>query len=654
MAIQVLPPQLANQIAAGEVVERPASVIKELVENSLDAGATRVDIDIDKGGSKLIRIRDNGGGIPKDELALALARHATSKVQTLEDLEAILSFGFRGEALASISSVSRLTLTSRTAEQAEAWQAYAEGSEVALKVMPAAHPVGTTIEVADLFFNTPARRRFLKSDKTEFTHIDEWLKRIALVRSDVHFSLTHNGKPVRQFRAASTEVQYLQRLGQVAGRAFADTAIKVDCRHDGMHLGGYLQSPVLNDTVECHYFYVNGRLVRDRLVNHAVRQAFAECGALEQGGFVLRLDVDPHQVDVNVHPAKHEVRFHQARYVHDFILQVLQSALSQMRDLPLTANAPKDGIGSFQHNDGEPESGQKAVAESHASYRAESAEYAEAFTLGGGQQSKSANFASASVRGAAPASAGLGQAASEHKGYGASSGQGSRYVRDHLAQPGFGDKSGRDRQIAAQRYGELLSTPASTIPLSQAQGFAAPGAERQSSLIPMPPLLDGQYWVVCEGDSLRLLSLTQVAKDLLRQELIGRLPTGLIGQPLLMPVSVQADSDWADILQSRDALLRKMGLELTIRYQQLIIKKVPPYLRDSQLARLIPELLAWIQHEPPADEALASWLAAQVSSFEAAPRLWQRLQALDTDAQQRILESARELPWRTWLDEHKH
>jgi DNA mismatch repair protein MutL len=653
MAIQVLPPQLANQIAAGEVVERPASVIKELVENSLDAGATRVDIDIDKGGSKLIRIRDNGGGIPKDELALALARHATSKVQTLEDLEAILSFGFRGEALASISSVSRLTLTSRTAEQAEAWQAYAEGSEVALKVMPAAHPVGTTIEVADLFFNTPARRRFLKSDKTEFTHIDEWLKRIALVRSDVHFSLTHNGKPVRQFRAASTEAQYLQRLGQVAGRAFADTAIKVDCRHDGMHLGGYLQSPALNDTVDCHYFYVNGRLVRDRLVNHAVRQAFAECGALEQGGFVLRLDVDPHQVDVNVHPAKHEVRFHQARYVHDFILQVLQSALSQMRDLPLTANVLKDDFGSAQHRDNEPEPA-RAVAESHPGYRTESAEDVEAFALGGCMQHPGAG--SHNLRGAAPASAGFGQAASERGGYGTSSGQGSRYVRDNFAQPGFGDKSSRDRQLAAQHYGELLSTPtgAAASPSVTASGMAANAAGQQLSVPSMPPLLDGQYWVLCEGASLKLLSLTRVAKELLQQELIGRLPTGLIGQPLLMPVSVQADADWADILQSRDALLRKMGLELAIRYQQLIIKKVPPYLRDSQLARLIPELLAWIQHEAPADEALAHWLAAQVSGFEAAPRLWQRLQALDTDAQQRILESAGELPWQTWLDEHKH
>lgn len=341
MGIQILPPQLANQIAAGEVVERPASVVKELVENSLDAGASRIDIEIDKGGSKLIKIRDNGSGIPKEELALALSRHATSKLHSLDDLEAILSFGFRGEALASISSVSRLTLTSRTAEQSEAWQAYAEGVEMAVKVMPAAHPVGSTIEVVDLFFNTPARRRFLKSDKTEFTHIDEWLKRIALVRGDIHFTLTHNGKTVRNYRPAMNEPQYLQRLTQVAGRPFADEALRVECQHDDLRLSGYLQSPWSTVLTDTHYFYVNGRLVRDRLVNHAVRQAFAQKAEVEQPGYVLMLDIDPHQVDVNVHPAKHEVRFHQSRYVHDYILQALQSALEEAGELRFEPHSPQ-------------------------------------------------------------------------------------------------------------------------------------------------------------------------------------------------------------------------------------------------------------------------------------------------------------------------
>ncbi|MGL5121217.1 MAG: DNA mismatch repair endonuclease MutL, partial [Plesiomonas shigelloides] len=211
MPIQILPPQLANQIAAGEVVERPSSVVKELVENSLDAGATRIEIDIEKGGARLIRIRDDGCGIDKEQLALALARHATSKISSLDDLEAIVSLGFRGEALASISSVSRLTLTSRTAAQSEAWQAYAEGRDMQVTVKPAAHPVGTTLEVLDLFFNTPARRKFLRTEKTELAHIDEVVRRIALARFDVSFILRHNGKVLRQYRAAANAEQRERR-----------------------------------------------------------------------------------------------------------------------------------------------------------------------------------------------------------------------------------------------------------------------------------------------------------------------------------------------------------------------------------------------------------------------------------------------------------
>ncbi len=207
MTIKILPARLANQIAAGEVVERPASVVKELVENSLDSGASRIDIDIEKGGTKLIRVRDNGQGIVKEELALALSRHATSKIHTLDDLEAIVSLGFRGEALASISSVSRLTLTSRPATQEQAWAAYSEGRDMAVKLQPTAHPIGTSVEVLDLFFNTPARRKFLRTEKTEFTHIDELLKRIALSRFDVTINVRHNGKMVRQYRAAKTAAQ---------------------------------------------------------------------------------------------------------------------------------------------------------------------------------------------------------------------------------------------------------------------------------------------------------------------------------------------------------------------------------------------------------------------------------------------------------------
>jgi DNA mismatch repair protein MutL len=331
MAIQILSPQLANQIAAGEVVERPASVVKELVENSLDAGATSITIDIEKGGSKLIRIRDDGCGIAKDELELALCRHATSKIHQLSDLEQILSLGFRGEALASISSVSRLTLTSRPAEQESAWQAIAEGREMQVQLRPAAHPVGSSIEVLDLFFNTPARRRFLRSDKTEFSHIDELVKRLALSRYDVNWTLTHNGQTIRQLKAATDRPAQEKRLAQLCGRGFIESALYVESQYDDMRLWGWVQlAHACQAQSTCQFSYVNGRMMRDKLLNHAIRQAYGDVlmpGA--QPAFVLYLELDPHQLDVNVHPAKHEVRFHQARLVHDFVVSALAQVCQQ-------------------------------------------------------------------------------------------------------------------------------------------------------------------------------------------------------------------------------------------------------------------------------------------------------------------------------------
>lgn len=334
MTIAILPARLANQIAAGEVVERPASVIKELIENSLDAGATNINIEVEKGGIKKIRISDNGRGIIKDELTLALSRHATSKIKDLSDLEAIDSLGFRGEALASISSVARLTLTSKPNAQATAWQAIAEGRDMQVTVKPAAHPDGTTIEVLDLFFNTPARRKFLRTEKTEFNHIDEVVRRIALARFDVSFTLTHNGKLVRQYRLATTKAHYTKRVAMVCGQKFIDHAIEVDCQHDNMHLWGWLAKPsFLRSQNDLCYSYVNGRMMRDKLINHAIRQAYADLLPNDTyPAFVLFLSLDHSEVDVNVHPAKHEVRFHQSRYVHDFIFSIchksLQSQLS--------------------------------------------------------------------------------------------------------------------------------------------------------------------------------------------------------------------------------------------------------------------------------------------------------------------------------------
>ncbi|HHF6547597.1 TPA: DNA mismatch repair endonuclease MutL [Haemophilus influenzae] len=335
MPIKILSPQLANQIAAGEVVERPASVVKELVENSLDAGANKIQIDIENGGANLIRIRDNGCGIPKEELSLALARHATSKIADLDDLEAILSLGFRGEALASISSVSRLTLTSRTEEQTEAWQVYAQGRDMETTIKPASHPVGTTVEVANLFFNTPARRKFLRTDKTEFAHIDEVIRRIALTKFNTAFTLTHNGKIIRQYRPAEELNQQLKRVAAICGDDFVKNALRIDWKHDDLHLSGWVATPNFSRTQnDLSYCYINGRMVRDKVISHAIRQAYAQYLPTDvYPAFVLFIDLNPHDVDVNVHPTKHEVRFHQQRLIHDFIYEGISYALNNQEQL---------------------------------------------------------------------------------------------------------------------------------------------------------------------------------------------------------------------------------------------------------------------------------------------------------------------------------
>lgn len=627
IGIQILPPQLANQIAAGEVVERPASVVKELVENSLDAGATRIDIEIDKGGSKLIKIRDNGSGIPKNELALALSRHATSKLHTLDDLEAILSFGFRGEALASISSVSRLTLTSRTFEQTEAWQAHTEGADMAVKVMPAAHPVGSTIEVVDLFFNTPARRRFLKSDKTEFTHIDEWLKRIALVRGDIHFTLTHNGKMVRNYRPAMNEPQYLQRLTQVAGRQFADEALHVECQHDDLRLSGYLQSPWSSVLTDTHYFYVNGRLVRDRLVNHAVRQAFAKKAELEQPSYVLMLDIDPHQVDVNVHPAKHEVRFHQSRYVHDYILQALQSALEEAGELCFgdKSSQAEDNLSSMGSGTVPPalelQSPDSKIT--HSRVNTPTASRVETVLA----EPRAADIPRTGAGTAIHRNVFGSMAVPRETGSGASG-----EYRPRTEQPS---------KSAIASYGALLQTPSYSVQDKVYQ-----------PVLPMPAILDGHYWVMAESQSLSLLPIKSVALATRAQEIEAKLATGLIGQPLLMPVSVTADTLWQSLIDEHQTLIRQLGLELTIRYQQLIIKKVPPYLRDSPLAKVIPEWLQSLRFETPAVGALAMWLARHsLAGFVSAPEIWTAFCQLSEEQRLYIAKNAISLPWQSWLEE---
>lgn len=337
--IQKLTSQLANQIAAGEVVERPASVIKELIENSMDAGASKIDLEIVEGGARLIRVRDNGSGIHPDDLGLALSRHATSKIKHLDDLERIATLGFRGEALASISSVSRLLLTSAI-ENGRGFQVAAEGLEQHPTLTPAPHPQGTTIEVRDLFYNTPARKKFMRTEKTEFDHIDEVVKRIALSASTIQFTLTHNQKLIRHYRAAQSANEMEQRLKSLCGETFVEHALKIECDMADLKLSGWIALPTFaRAQADLQYFYVNGRMVRDKLVSHAIRQAYHDVMYGDRHpAFVLFLEISPDQVDVNVHPTKHEVRFRDSRSVHDFIRRRIQDALAQIR--PESSVAP--------------------------------------------------------------------------------------------------------------------------------------------------------------------------------------------------------------------------------------------------------------------------------------------------------------------------
>ncbi|ALX93065.1 DNA mismatch repair protein MutL [Serratia fonticola] len=583
MPIQVLPPQLANQIAAGEVVERPASVVKELVENSLDAGATRIDIDIERGGAKLIRIRDNGCGIAKADLALALARHATSKISTLDDLEAIVSLGFRGEALASISSVSRLMLTSRTAEQSEAWQAYAEGRDQAVTVKPAAHPVGSTLEVLDLFYNTPARRKFMRTEKTEFGHIDEVVRRIALARFDVAINLSHNGKLMRQYRAAKEESQHERRLASICGPAFLQHALAISWQHGDLSIRGWVADPQgARQLGEMQYCYVNSRMMRDRLINHAIRQAYQDQLKDDQlPAYVLYLEVDPHQVDVNVHPAKHEVRFHQARLVHDFIYQAVTTVLQQAGNVALP------------------------LAEESAAQEAPVWQPENRVAAGGNHFSQPAPQRERQP--AEPSAA-----------------------RERAPQPAYQAGAGYQKR-EGELYGKLLQAtpPADTVkqplfpPVNAVQETPLAGSQHSFGRVLMicPP----SYALVEQRQQLALLNLT-MAERWLRQAQLCPPEEGLRPQPLLIPIKLTLNKNEVAACVQHQALLVKMGLELQSDHGRVTLRAVPLPLRQQNLQKLIPELLGYLaEHQEMSPTVLSIWIASQLGSEH---EVWNSSQAI--------------------------
>ncbi|GAA5215634.1 DNA mismatch repair endonuclease MutL [Corallincola platygyrae] len=564
MPIQILPPRLANQIAAGEVVERPASVVKELLENSLDAGATRIQIDIAKGGHQLIKIRDNGTGVAKEELTLALSRHATSKVSTLDDLEAITSMGFRGEALASISSVARLSFTSRTADQTEAWCAKAEGREMEVQLSPASHPQGTTVEVADLFFNTPARRRFLRTEKTEFTHIDEVVKRIALARKDVAITLTHNGKPVRQFRSGDSEAAISKRLQTVFGPSFLEGAIEVESVHHDMHLRGWIARPdSCRITNDYQYCYVNGRVMRDKLINHAIRQAYDErLGSDLHPVFLLYFDIDPRQVDVNVHPAKHEVRFHQSRLVHDYIYQVLHQALatSMQPELEQPSEAiPDTGLAN---------STVPGVSSAEGHSVAVAASYQNSYEPAPLRASESQ-----------PATGTGGYSSS----YGASAGRGSHYGKPAVDS------------AAAAAYAELMHVPAEQRDVSSQieptpQNHEGSDSSNESDSRWLT-LVKPHYLLLQEGEQLWLSNASRLLQTAHQAAIDQMLEAEVVSQPLLLPVSLVLSDLQLQAVQSHEAGLDKLGIKVAVKGHKLILRQIPARFRDCPWTQLLPVIL---------------------------------------------------------------
>ncbi|MBF0257092.1 MAG: DNA mismatch repair endonuclease MutL, partial [Gammaproteobacteria bacterium] len=531
MPIKQLPDQLINQIAAGEVVERPSSVVKELVENSLDAGSRRIEVQIEQGGAKLIRVQDDGCGIPAAELSLALSRHATSKIASLSDLEGVLSMGFRGEALPSIASVSRLSLTSRAAGEDSAWQI-----DTGQPARPAALPQGTLIEVRDLFYNTPARRKFLKAEKTEFGHIETLLKRLALARPEVRFSLQHNGREVFSLAAADSEAERNRRLGLLLGKAFVDQVLSFEQAAAGLRLYGWLGLPTFSRSqADMQFFYVNGRMVRDKLLGHAVRQGYQD--VLYHGrhpAYVLFLEIDPAQVDVNVHPAKSEVRFRDGRLVHDFLFRSLHQVL--------------------------------------------------AATQAGAQAPASFADAPPSTQ-AAPASASGG------------SGFQPRYQQ---AMPLGVAESARQYQASLnwQRPLQEAQMPAPAAVLTGAsarQGEAEPDGATQAPLLGFAlAQLHGIYILAQNAAGLVLVDMHAAHERISYEQLKQRFDQENIAvQPLLVPETVHVSAAEADRCEAEAEFLAQLGVQVDrIGKESLVVRALPALLRGADAAQLLRDLLA--------------------------------------------------------------
>jgi DNA mismatch repair protein MutL len=571
--IHLLSPRLANQIAAGEVVERPASVVKELLENAMDSGATRIDIDVESGGVKLIRVRDNGSGIAEEDLPLSLSRHATSKIEQLDDLEAVATLGFRGEALASISSVSRLAITSNISddisqsqeqgyqEQKHGWKAEAEGRDMAVNILPAPHPRGTTVEVRDLFFNTPARRKFLRTENTEYKRIDEILRKLALSHFDIDFTLRNNGKVVHNFRGASTQLEQERRVASICGKAFMESALYVDVEAAGLRLWGWVGLPTFSRSqADLQHFFVNGRSIRDKLVTHAVRQAYQD--VMYHGrhpAFVLYLELNAADVDVNVHPTKHEVRFRDSRTVHNFLFRSLHRAVADIRPGDDLSGHDSSEQGSSEHG---PSEATEHLNTPGATGRVEVS------------QLTSANQAS------------------------------SHQTPPHQTRMGLhtkaavGSASGNVAEGMAvyQSLHEPSQAPIHQTPQNQEGVITSAFCSDEE----IPPLgfaiaqLKGIYILAENALGLVLVDMHAAHERITYEQMKQAFDTnGIHSQPLLVPVTIAVSQSEADIGEEHQALFETLGFFLQrVGPESLMVRQVPAMLRDSDTEPLVRDVLS--------------------------------------------------------------
>lgn len=612
--IQILDPRLANQIAAGEVVERPASVVKELVENAIDAASTRIEVEIEAGGARLIKVRDDGSGIDEEDLPLSLSRHATSKITSLEELEGVASLGFRGEALASISSVSRLELVSNTSEDPRnGWRVVAEGRRMESRVSPAPHPRGTSVLVRDLFFNTPARRKFMRTEKTEFGHVEEAFRRQALSRFDIGWVLRHNQKTLHQLPLAQTEHERERRLKSLLGKDFIDHALTLDAQAGSLRLWGWVGLPTHSRAqTDQQYFFVNGRVVRDRLVAHAIRQAYRD--VLFNGRhpvFVLYLEVDPGVVDVNVHPTKHEVRFRDGRLVHDFLFSRLHRALGEARAGHLASN----GQDAHADLDVDPETGEIRQPDSQTSGQSNSRPGTSEPTEV--REPHQSSDAGQSTEGLAPVSSAAWQQQSMALHARREDGGGVTPDRVRAFMEGY-------RQLHPDHEQRLL-TPQSDGSrvggLAAGQALAERGTPQPRTMIGVaeasprpsmpeedatqsPPLgyavaqLHGIYIVAQNAQGMVLVDMHAAHERIVYERMKSQVHGGALdAQPLLVPVSLAASAGEVETAeQERDAFSR-LGVELDIAGPEtLLVRQLPALLADdADVEPLIREMLADLQ-----------------------------------------------------------